>query len=97
MLQYGLSVKDYLFDSIKYLKYDDMNQTKYYWKLADYNLPDNDTLDLYSLYHDFGKQLSLIIYNVNKRHYPYHEIYSYHVNKKLFNNKNASELPPCGP
>jgi hypothetical protein len=100
VFQHGESVKDYLFDIINHLR----NNTplKYQWKLPDWiytnkelilsSLPDDETLELYTLYHDCGKSFCLTIDEDGKRHFPNHSEVSYNIFKQVFNNEVAAEL-----
>jgi hypothetical protein len=98
--EHGVSVKNYLFDLINHLR----NETplKYEWRLPDWiyknsnfilsQLPDDKTLELYTVYHDCGKWACLEIDSDGKRHFPNHADVSYEIFSKLFKNKTAAEL-----
>jgi len=98
--EHGVSVKNYLFDLINHLR----NETplKYEWRLPDWiyensnfilsQLPDDKTLELYTVYHDIGKPFCLYIDDDGKRHFPNHADVSYEIFSKLFKNKTAAEL-----
>ena len=100
VLQHGESVRDYLFDLIKHLRTG--TPLKYEWKLPDWvlenkdlilsSLPDNDTLELYTKFHDCGKPFCLKIDNEGRRHFPNHAQISYDIFKSVFDNPVASEL-----
>ncbi len=100
VLNHGISVKNYLFDLINHLRCDD--NLKYDWILPDWlmsnkdlilsSLPDDDTLELYTTYHDCGKPFCLTIDNDGKRHFPNHAEVSYQIFKQIFNNDVAAEL-----
>ncbi len=100
VLDHGISVKNYLFDLINHLRTGD--SLKYDWILPDWvmsnkdlilsSLPDDDTLELYTTYHDCGKPFCLTIDNDGKRHFPNHAEVSYQIFKQIFNNDVAAEL-----
>ena len=100
VLQHGESVKDYLFDLISHLRND--TPLKYQWKLPDWiytnkdlilsSLPDDETLELYTVYHDAGKPFCLTIDEDGKRHFPNHAEVSYNIFKQVFDNDIATEL-----
>ena len=100
VLEHGISVKNYLFDLINHLRNGD--PLKYEWVLPDWlhtnkdlilsSLPDDDTLELYTSYHDCGKPFCLTIDNDGKRHFPNHAEVSYTIFKQIFNNDVAAEL-----
>ena len=100
VLDHGISVKNYLFDLINHLKTGD--NLKYDWVLPDWlytnkdlilsSLPDDDTLELYTKYHDCGKPFCLTIDDDGKRHFPNHAEVSYQIFKQIFNNDVAAEL-----
>ena len=62
VLDHGISVKNYLFDLINHLRTGD--KLEYDWVLPDWiysekdlilsSIPDDDTLELYTTYHDCG-------------------------------------------
>jgi len=98
--EHGVSVKNYLFDLVNHLR----NETplKYEWRLPDWiyknsnfilsQLPDDKTLELYTVYHDIGKPFCLYVDDKGKRHFPNHADVSYEIFSKLFKNKTAAEL-----
>ena len=98
--QHGESVKDYLFDLLDHLR--DGSPLKYEWKLPDWiytnkdlilsSLPDDETLELYTTFHDCGKPFCLTIDTEGKRHFPNHAEVSYEVFKQVFDNEVAAEL-----
>jgi hypothetical protein len=100
VLQHGFSVKNYLFDIINHLR--DGYTLKYTWVFPEWvyqdkelilsSLPDDETLKLYTIFHDCGKPFCLEIDSDGKRHFPNHAQVSYEVFKKHFNNDIASEL-----
>ena len=100
VLDHGISVKNYLFDLINHLRTGD--SLKYDWILPDWvmsnkdlilsSLPDDDTLELYTTYHDCGKFFCLTIDSDGKRHFPNHAEVSYQIFKQIFTNDVAAEL-----
>ena len=100
VLQHGESVRDYLFDLINHLRSGE--PLKYDWNLPDWvlenkdlllsSLPDDETLELYTLYHDCGKPFCLTIDDEGKRHFPNHAQVSYDIFKQVFDNPVAAEL-----
>ena len=100
VLEHGVSVKNYLFDLINHLRSN--TPLKYEWKLPDWvlenkdlllsSLPDNETLELYTIYHDCGKPFCLEIDENGKRHFPNHAEVSYKIFNQVFNNPVAAEL-----
>jgi hypothetical protein len=100
VLQHGESVRDYLFDLINHLRSGE--PLKYDWKLPDWvlenkdlllsSLPGDETLELYTLYHDCGKSFCLTIDDEGKRHFPNHAQVSYDIFKQVFDNPVAAEL-----
>lgn len=100
VLEHGTSVKSYLFDLINHLRSN--TEFHYEWKLPDWilenkdlllsSLPDNDTLELYTIYHDCGKPFCLEIDSEGKKHFPNHAKVSYQYFNQLFNNSVAAEL-----
>jgi hypothetical protein len=100
VLDHGISVKNYLFDLINHLR----NNTalKYDWIIPDWvydnkdliinSLPSDDTLELYTTYHDCGKWRCLTIDDDGKRHFPNHAEVSYQIFKQAFNDNVAAEL-----
>lgn len=100
VLQHGQSVKNYLFDLINHLR--EGSSLKYEWKLPDWvlenkdlilsSLPDDETLELYTIYHDCGKPFCLEIDSEGRRHFPNHAEVSYQYFNQVFNNPVAAEL-----
>jgi len=100
VLQHGESVRDYLFDLINHLRSGE--PLKYDWKLPDWlfenkdlilsSLPDDETLELYTKFHDCGKPFCLTIDNEGKRHFPNHAQVSQDIFKQVFDNSPAAEL-----
>ena len=99
VLEHGESVKDHLFDIIDHLRYG--KPLKYQWRLPDWllenkelflrSLPDNETLKLYTVYHDCGKPC-LEIDEKGRRHFPDHCNVSYKYFKQVFDNDVAANL-----
>jgi hypothetical protein len=100
VLEHGVSVKNYLFDLINHLR--DGKPLQYEWKLPDWvfdnkdllisSLPDDETLELYTVYHDCGKPFCLEIDSDGKKHFPNHAEVSYQYFNQVFNNSVASDL-----
>jgi hypothetical protein len=100
VLEHGVSVKNYLFDLINHLRSN--TPLKYEWKLPDWvlenkdlllsSLPDDETLELYTVYHDCGKPFCLEIDENGKRHFPNHAEVSYKIFNQVFNNPVAADL-----
>jgi hypothetical protein len=100
VLQHGESVRDYLFDLINHLRSG--TPLKYDWKLPDWvlenkdlllsSLPDDETLELYTKFHDCGKPFCLTIDDEGKRHFPNHSQVSYNIFKGVFDNPVAADL-----
>ena len=100
VLQHGESVRDYLFDLINHLRSG--TPLKYDWRLPDWifenkdlilsSLPDDETLELYTVYHDCGKPFCLTIDDEGRRHFPNHAQVSYDIFKQVFDNPVAAEL-----
>lgn len=100
VLDHGISVKKYLFDLINHLRFN--TPLKYDWRLDDWlisnkdlilsSLPDDETLDLYTTYHDCGKPFCRIVDEDGKVHFPNHAEVSYQYFNQVFDNKTAAEL-----
>ena len=98
VLEHGESVRDYLFDIINHLRTGD--PLKFEWVLPEWihdksilsDLPDDETLELYTVFHDCGKPFCLEIDEDGRRHFPNHAEVSYQTFKHLFDNENAAEL-----
>lgn len=98
--EHGESVRDYLFDIINHLRYD--SPLKYQWELPDWvyqnknlllsSLPDDETLSLYTLFHDCGKSFCITYDSDGKRHFPNHVEVSYDIFKQVFDNDIAAQL-----
>lgn len=100
VLQHGESVRDYLFDLINHLRSG--TSLKYDWILPDWlfenkdliltSLPDDETLELYTTYHDCGKSFCLTIDDEGRRHFPNHAQISHDIFKRVFDNPVAADL-----
>lgn len=100
VLEHGISVKNYLFDLINHLK--DGTPLQYEWKLPDWvlenkdlllsSLSDDETLELYTTYHDCGKPFCLEIDSEGRRHFPNHAEVSYQIFSQVFSNPVAADL-----
>lgn len=98
--EHGESVRDYLFDIINHLRYD--SPLKYQWALPDWvyqnknlllsSLPDDESLSLYTLFHDIGKPFCITYDSDGKRHFPNHAEVSYDIFKQVFDNDIAAQL-----
>ena len=100
VLEHGISVKNYLFDLVNHLRSN--TPLQYKWKLPDWvlenkdlllsSLPDDETLELYTVYHDCGKPFCLEIDENGKRHFPNHAEVSYQIFNQVFNNPVSADL-----
>lgn len=100
VLHHGESVRDYLFDLINHLRSG--TPLKYDWRLPDWifenkdlilsSLPDDETLELYTIYHDCGKPFCLTIDDEGRRHFPNHAQISHDIFKQVFDNTVVAEL-----
>lgn len=100
ILDHGTSVKNYLFDLLDYLR--NGRSLQYDWMLPDWvvdnkdlilkSLPDDQTLELYTTYHDCGKWKCLTIDDEGRRHFPDHARVSYDIFNQVFTNPVASQL-----
>lgn len=102
VLEHGISVKNYLFDLLNHIRTG--KELKYSWMLPKWlkseetkdmilkNLPSDETLDLYTTFHDCGKPFCVTVDEEGKRHFPDHARYSYETFNKFFDNEIASEL-----
>jgi hypothetical protein len=98
--EHGLSVKNYLFDLLIHMRTGE--KLKYEWNIPEWiyqnkdlilsSLPDDETLSLYTKYHDIGKPYCLTIGDDGKRHFPNHAQKSFEIFSKLFDNKVAAKL-----
>lgn len=100
VLEHGQMVNSYLFDLVDHLKYG--KNLKFNWKLPTWvyeykqeildDLPDNRTLELYTIYHDCGKPFCLETDELGRRHFPNHAEVSYRIFSDVFNNSIAPNL-----
>jgi hypothetical protein len=100
ILQHGESVRDHLFDLLSHLRTNSELQNE--WKFPDWlldnqdlilsNLPDDQTLNLYTVYHDIGKPFCLTIDQDGRRHFPDHAQKSYEIFSNVFDNEVAADL-----
>ena len=99
-LEHGISVKNYLFDLINHLRYN--TPLQYEWKLPNWllenkelfisSLPDDETLELYTIFHDCGKWKCLHIDADGRRHFPNHAAVSHQIFSEVFSNSVAADL-----
>jgi hypothetical protein len=97
---HGISVNSYFNDLLNHLKND--TPLTYKWILPEWiysykdiiisSLPDKETLDLYTIFHDCGKFNCLVIDENGKRHFPNHSEESYKIFKQVFDNEIAAQL-----
>jgi hypothetical protein len=98
VLEHGESVRDHLFDLINHLRNGD--PLKYDWVLPEWihdksilsDLPEDETLNLYTVFHDCGKPFCLEIDSEGKRHFPNHAEISYQTFTQFFDNETAADL-----
>lgn len=100
VLQHGESVKSYTFDLINHLR--NGSPLQHEWRLPDWllqnkdlilqSLPSDQTLELYTKYHDIGKPYCLEIDSEGKRHFPNHAKVSFQIFNQIFNDPIAAEL-----
>jgi hypothetical protein len=100
VLKHGQSVKDYLFNLIDHMRSG--SSLKYEWKLPDWlmenkefilsSLPNDETLELYTIYHDCGKPFCLLVDSDGKRHFPNHSQVSFYYFNQVFDNPVAAQL-----
>ena len=100
VLEHGQSVEKYLFDLINNLRSGD--SLEYEWRLPDWvlenkdlilsSLSDDETLRLYTVYHDCGKPYCIEIDEEGKKHFPNHAEISYNIFLQHFDNNVAAEL-----
>jgi hypothetical protein len=103
VLDHGKSVESYLFDLINHLR--DGKSLVYEWKIPDWvyehkdlllsSLPDDETLSLYTRYHDCGKPFCVEIDENGRKHFPNHAEVSYKTFIHFFENNVAAELIRC--
>jgi hypothetical protein len=95
---HGQSVQNYMNDLLDHLQKD--TPLKYEWKLPDWiydpilleSLPNKETLDLYTLYHDCGKPFCLIYDEDGRKHFPNHAEVSCNTFNKVFDNSVSADL-----
>jgi hypothetical protein len=97
---HGVHVRNHLFDLINHLRHGD--PLRYSWKLPEWlhdnkslflsSLPDDETLEYYTVFHDCGKPFCLEVDEDGRRHFPNHDEVSYQYFKKVFDNDVAAEL-----
>jgi len=99
VLEHGESVKKYLFDILDHLQYG--TELKYEWRIPDWvtskdlilsELPNRDTLSLYTTYHDIGKPFCREVDSDGKVHFPNHAEVSYQIFKQHFSDDIAADL-----
>lgn len=98
--EHGISVKNYLFDLLIHLRSG--SKLNYEWKLPQWihdnkdfilsNILDDETLELYTIFHDCGKPFCLEVDDDGGRHFPDHAEVSYQIFKKVFDNEDAAQL-----
>lgn len=100
VLQHGESVKDHLFDIINHLRNDD--PLKYEWRLPEWvydnknqiisSLPDDETLTIYTTFHDCGKPFCITTDEMGRKHFPDHAKVSHQIFNKVFDDDVAAHL-----
>ena len=100
VLQHGESVRNYLFDLLDHMRSG--TDLKYEWKLPPWidehkqkildSLPSDETLELYTTFHDCGKAYCLEIDEEGKKHFPNHAEVSYNTFISIFEDRVAAEL-----
>ncbi len=100
VLEHGESVLSYSFDLINHLRNN--SDLKYEWRIPEWlyenrelflkSLPSDETLELYTKFHDIGKPYCKTFDELGRPHFPNHSQVSYEVFTSLFNNKHAAEL-----
>jgi len=100
VLQHGESVRNYLFDLLDHMRSG--TDLKYEWKLPPWidehkqkildSLPSDETLELYTTFHDCGKSYCLEIDEEGKKHFPNHAEVSYNTFISIFEDSVAAEL-----
>ena len=100
VLQHGESVRDYTFDLINHMRSGEPLQFE--WRLPDWidqhrdlilqSLPSDETLELYTKFHDIGKPYCLEIDSEGKRHFPNHAEVSFQIFTQLFDDQVAADL-----
>jgi len=100
VLQHGISVKNYTFDLINYLRFN--TPLKYEWVLPDWlcenkdlilsNLPSDKTLKYYTVLHDCGKPYCLEYDEDGRKHFPNHAQISFETFNQVFDDEIAAHL-----
>lgn len=100
VLDHGESVRDYLFDIIEHMR--NGTPLKYEWRLPEWlmenkdlilsSLPSDETLELYTVYHDCGKPFCREVDSDGRVHFPNHAEVSHQVFTKFFDDPTAAEL-----
>ena len=96
--EHGVSVRNYLFDLLDHLR--NGVPLKHEWRLPDWindpilleNLPDDKTLELYTIYHDCGKPYCIEYDDQGRKHFPDHANVSYKIFQEHFDNQVAADL-----
>lgn len=93
MMQHGESVRDYLFDLLKFLR-DPQHISKFQWRFPQWllshakqlvdKLPPDYILEKYALWHDCGKPFCKVVDEEGKVHYPDHARVSAQVFRELY-------------
>lgn len=100
VLAHGESVRDHTFDLINHLRHGSPFVNE--WRLLDWiyehtdlilsSLPSDETLNLYTVYHDIGKPFCLETDADGKRHFPNHSEISYQIFSSIFDDELAAKL-----
>lgn len=100
VLQHGESVYEYTFDLLNHLRTG--SDLRFVWNLPNWiienkelllnSLPTDETLELYTKFHDIGKPYCLEIDELGKRHFPNHAEVSFQVFSQIFDNRVAADL-----
>ena len=96
--QHGQSVRNYMFDLLDHLEKG--TPLTYDWKLPSWiydpilleNLPDRQTLELYTVYHDCGKPYCLTYDEDGRKHFPNHAEVSFNTFNQIFDNDVSADL-----
>lgn len=100
VLQHGESVHNYTVDLLNHLRVG--SPLQFEWNLPTWlienselilkSLPSDDTLKLYTTFHDIGKPHCLEIDEDGKRHFPNHAEVSFQIFSQLFDDPIAADL-----
>lgn len=98
ILEHGFSVKNRMFDLIYHIR--DNKPLKYNWILPKWiynsilieNLPNDQIIKIYCIFHDIGKYRCITYDEQGKKHFPNHAEISYKTFKKYFDNPVSAEL-----